>query len=243
MHAAGGRMAAWHLLWVWRGKAKHASSSSSFYSNLPHTCSHTNTCSIFSSSCFWFVSSKGRDWSKRAGASFLGPLPLLPPEQVEAARLPGTCKDVTKSHRKGCGLKKNLMNVDVTSEGHLGATMHFLILSVISCGALSCGGLKAGWREVKTFLILCEIPLAQICRRWITRVLCDSTHADMHFIMHTCPFHHSHKQKSDTQHSVTLFQQIPFNGLPVVAPLPVLPLHHLLHHSVFSPDLYVGAVH
>lgn len=229
-------MAVWRSLCVCvgGGKAKHASS---FYSNLPHTCSHTNTCSIFSSSRVWLVSSKRRDESKRAGASFSRPSAAWRGRDSSPAKHVWRCDEESRERLRP---ERSLMNVDVTSEGHLGATMHFLVLSVISCGALSCGGLKAGWREAKTFLILCEKPLAQICRSWIARVLCDSTLTDMHsYYAHMTISSLAHAGKRHT----TLFQQIPFPGPPVVAPLPVLPLHHLLHHSLFSPDLYVGAVH
>lgn len=53
-----------------------------------------------------------------------------------------------KKPRKGHS-PKGLMNVDVSFEGLLGATMQFLKLSMTSNRALSCSGLKTMLHEVK----------------------------------------------------------------------------------------------
>lgn len=179
------------------------------------------------------------DGSKGAGASFLFSCCSCRLWQVEAVRLPGMCEDVIKSHRK---CLKSLMNSLEQQCAFLNTVSHFLWSFELQC-------IKNGvrWRySARVFSILCEILLARSYRRWITRVLGADTCTDVHFIMHTWQFDHTHKQKSGALcHSA----QWPFSNkylflqLSVVAPLPVPPFLHLLHHSLFlSWSLCVNTV-
>lgn len=118
---------------------------------LIRTCTETRTrCSSFSPSSLFSHFASPLFLTRRAvikgnRSLLLVPLLLLPSVAGRCSLPAGRVRRCDKESKGKAAASK----VDVSSEGLLGATMHFLVLSVISRGALSCAGLGAGRHVVK----------------------------------------------------------------------------------------------
>lgn len=88
---------------------------------------------------------------------------------------------------------ERLVNVDVSSEWLLRETRHLLILSVISCGALGCCGLRTGWHAVRhsAWVLAFSSPVKYCLGQLLdpfevkSHMSCVSTQAPIHSFYHT----------------------------------------------------------
>lgn len=229
---------------VWGGKAKHSLVSLFFCINLSHTFSHKHVLNFFSSlstpfsCCLSPPFLKRRDESKGAGVSFLFSCCSCRLWQVEAVRLPGMCGDVIKSHRKRCGPKSLMNSLEQQCT-------FFKIVSVISCGALSCSGLRTGWGEGITLesfpssMKYCLLdPIADE-----SHSLCVPTHALIFLLSCTHDNLFIHISRKVVHFVAVLSDTFPTNtfffSCQLLLPFPLFPSFIFSITRSFSPDLYV----